>query len=196
MDAANGQGTPAPSARTTTATWPTARTPNASPTPLEQGRPRYGEVGDRQGNSSPSRAAAITYLAGSPDGKRLACVSFGETLEGMGRGNRQGTPHPQGTHGIGSRACGLQPGRAGNRLAAPPRMTRRVKCVDAADRRGAALAEGHRRSQQCGLQPPDGHRLASGANDSVNGGTVKIWDAVAAAGEAVRREPTEPENRL
>ena len=53
---------------------------------------------------------AVTSVAFSPDGKTLASGSDGQDDQAVGRGDGQGTGHPQGTHGLGV-LRGVQSGR-------------------------------------------------------------------------------------
>ena len=65
---------------------------------------------------------AVSSVAFSPDGKRLASASDGPDGEGLGRRDRAGNPHPQGAHDA-VRERGVQPRRQAARLR--QRMTRR-----------------------------------------------------------------------
>ena len=58
---------------------------------------------------------AVTSVAFSPDGKRLASASDGWDGEGVGRGDRPGNAHAQGAYRLGQER-GVQPRRLTARL--------------------------------------------------------------------------------
>ena len=112
-------------------------------------------------------------MSWSPDGTRLATGSDGWDGEGVGRGRRPGTAHPQGAYG---RVRSVSWSPDGTRLATgSPDGT--AKVWDAAGGRELLTLKGHAGEVSSVSWSPDGTRLATGSDD----GTAKVWDAAGAA---------------
>ena len=138
----------------------------------------------------------VCSVAFSPDGKTLASGSWDDDDQAVGRGDGQGTGHPQGAHVSMWTSVAFSPD--GKTLASGS-GDETIKLWDVETGKEQATVKGHTERVCSVAFSPNGKTLASGSLDK----TIKLWDirstqdrtARAVARQRHKSNPTTNKNR-